>query len=340
MNLSLSSLTLEREIIMKHIFRGITILLLFFVLTLALCTRQSEAKTPVEKWGQLRVSGANIVNAKGKKVQLKGVSTHGVAWFPQYINKSCFQSFKKMGVNTIRLAFYSDPGSGYSKSLYGKLDAGIQYATELGMYVILDWHILNDGNPKTHQKQALSFFTRFSKKYGKQNNILYEICNEPNGNVTWKKQIKPYAKKVIKRIRQYDKKNIIVVGTPTWSQDVDVVAKSPLKEKNIAYSLHFYAATHKEWLQDKMKTAYKAGLPMLVTEFSICDASGNGSIDKKSATKWMKLLNKYKIGHVAWNISNKKETSALIKSSCKKTGGFTKKNLSTSGKWIAKWWKK
>ena len=294
----------------------------------------------MEKWGRLKVSGRNIVSENGKKVQLKGASTHGIAWFPQYVNKSCFQSFKKMGVNTIRLALYSDPGAGYSKSLYQKVDEGIRYATELGMYVILDWHILNDGNPKTHQKEALRFFTRYAKKYGKQKNILYEICNEPNGDVTWKRDIKPYANKVITRIRKYDKKNIVVVGTPTWSQDVDIVAESPLKQKNVVYALHFYAATHTDFIRDKVRKAYEAGLPMLVSEFSICDASGNGGIDKKSATKWMNLLKKYKIGHVAWNISNKNETSALIKSSCQKTGGITKSNLSKSGKWIAKWWKK
>ena len=312
---------------------------LFFV-TIGFSGIRSEAATPVEKWGRLKVSGKNIVSENGKKVQIKGASTHGIAWFPQYVNKSCFQSFKKMGVNTIRLALYSDPGAGYSKSLYQKVDEGIRYATELGMYVILDWHILNDGNPKTHQKEALRFFTRYSKKYGKQKNILYEICNEPNGDVTWKRDIKPYANKVIKRIRKYDKKNIVVVGTPTWSQDVDLVAESPLKQKNVVYALHFYAATHTDFLRDKVRKAYEAGLPMLVSEFNICDASGNGGIDKKSATKWMNLLKKYKIGYVAWNISNKDETSALIQSSCQKTGKIKQNNLSKSGKWIAKWWKK
>lgn len=315
-------------------------LMSLFVVGLGFFAIRSEAATPVERWGRLKVSGRNIVSENGKKVQLKGASTHGIAWFPQYVNKSCFQSFKKMGVNTIRLALYSDPGAGYSKSLYQKVDEGIRYATELGMYVILDWHILNDGNPKTHQKEALKFFTRYAKKYGKQKNILYEICNEPNGDVTWKRDIKPYANKVITRIRKYDKKNIVVVGTPTWSQDVDIVAGSPLKQKNVVYALHFYAATHTDFLRDKVRKAYEAGLPMLVSEFSICDASGNGGIDKKSATKWMNLLKKYKIGYVAWNISNKNETSALIKASCQKTGSITKSNLSKSGKWIAKWWKK
>lgn len=292
-----------------------------------------------KKPSALSVKGTKIVDASGKTVVLKGVSTHGIAWFPQYVNQECFQSFQKMGANTIRLAFYSDPSAGYSKSLYQKVEEGIRAATELGMYVIVDWHILSDGNPKTNQKKASQFFTYFSKKYAGYHNILYEICNEPNGNVTWEKDIKPYAEKMIRLIRKYDRDSIIIVGTPTWSQDVDVVAENPIhNEKNVVYALHFYAATHKEQIRDKFKKAYQKGLPILVTEYSICDASGNGKINQREAKAWMKLLKKYKTGHIAWNISNKNETSALIKASCKKTGKITRKNLSGSGKWITANW--
>lgn len=328
---------------MNRRYTVLGVLILFWtatMITLFASGKKAMAATPVQKWGRLSVSGTDIVNEKGKKVQIKGVSTHGIAWFPQYVNKSCFKSFRKMGVNTIRLALYSDPGSGYSTGLYKKVDEGIQYATELGMYVVVDWHILNDGNPKTHEKQALKFFTYFAKKYGKQKNIIYEICNEPNGDVTWERDIVPYANKVIKRIRKYDSKNIIIVGTPTWSQDVDVAADKPLDQKNIVYALHFYAATHKDDIRNKLKTAHDKGLPVLVSEFSICDASGNGQLDKSSAKKWMNLLKKYKTGYIAWNVSNKNESSSLIKASCQKTGGFTKSNLSASGKWISNWWKK
>ncbi len=325
---------------MRKGIKVVLTVLLLSVLCIGYGETRAKAATPVQKWGQLSVSGTNIVNAKGKKVQLKGVSTHGIAWFPQYVNASCFKSFRKMGVNTIRLALYSNPADGFSTKLYKKVEEGVQAATGLGMYVIIDWHILNDGNPKTHQKKALKFFSRMAKKYGNQNNILYEICNEPNGNVTWDRDIRPYANKVIKKIRKYDKKNIIIVGTPTWSQDVDIAAQKPLKHKNIVYSLHFYAATHGDFLRQKLKTAKKAGLPVLVSEFSICDASGNGKLSKSSGKKWMKLLKKYKIGYVAWNVSNKAESSSLIKSSCNKTGNLKKSNLSKSGRWIASWWKK
>ncbi|MCR5691136.1 MAG: glycoside hydrolase family 5 protein [Eubacterium sp.] len=307
---------------------------------MVLGAQSASAKTPLQKWGRLQVEGRNIVNSKGKKVQIKGVSTHGIAWFGQYVNKSAFKSMRKMGANTIRLALYSDKESGYSKKLYKTVDKGVKAATELGMYVILDWHILNHGNPKTDQKKALKFFKRFAKKYGKQKNVIYEICNEPNGDVKWERDIKPYAEKVIKKIRKYDKKNIIVVGTPTWSQDVDVVTQSPLEGDNICYTLHFYAATHKEIIQSKLDTAYEMNLPVLVTEFSICDASGSGSVDKKSGRKWMKILRKYKIGYVAWSLCNKPEAASLIKNTCTKTGNFKKSDLTVVGKFVTRQWKK
>lgn len=306
-----------------------------FALGIAWGARACQAAKP----SALEVKDNKIVNASDKTVVLKGVSTHGIAWYPQYVNKQCFKSFKKMGANTIRLAFYSDDSAGYDKSLYIKVEEGVKAATDLGMYVIIDWHILSDGNPKTNQKKAKEFFTYFAKKYAGQTNVLYEICNEPNGDVTWDRDIKPYAEKMIKVIRKYDKNGIIIVGTPTWSQDVDLVAEDPIRnQKNIAYAFHFYAATHKDQLREKLKTANEKGLPVIVTEFSICDASGNGKIDKKEAKAWMKLLKKHKIGRVAWNISNKNETSALIQPSCKKTDKISKKNLSKSGKWIVGNW--
>lgn len=267
------------------------------------------AAGPVARHGALRVSGTDLKDSHGRKFQLKGVSTHGIAWFPQYVNKAAFKTLRdRYGINTIRLAMYTNKSEGYGPAVEKKVQEGVKYATQLGMYVIIDWHVLSEGNPNKHKAQAKRFFAKMAKKYKKHKNVIYEICNEPNGNVTWEKQIKPYAKTIVKQIRRYDKKAVIVVGTPTWSQDVDVVANSPLKAKNIMYALHFYAGTHKEWNQEKLKTAYKKGLPVIVTEFSISDASGNGALDKSSGNKWMRLLNRYNISYTSWSLCNKNES--------------------------------
>jgi endoglucanase len=220
--------------------------------------------------------------------------------------------------------------------LHKKVDEGVKYATELGMYVVIDWHILNNGNPNTDKAAAESFFKEMAGKYKDNNNVLYEICNEPNGDVQWERDIKPYAESMISVIRAIDNDAIVIVGTPTWSQDVDIAAKSPLSDKNTVYALHFYAATHKQDLRNKAQTAINAGLPLLVSEFGICDASGNGSIDEAEADKWMEFLDNNSVGRICWNLSNKNESSSLIASSSQKTSGWTDADLSQSGKWLKK----
>ena len=298
--------------------------------------------SPVATHGKLTVSGTKIIDEHGNAFSLKGISSHGLAWFPEYINEDSFKSLRDdFGINTIRLAMYSNPNDGYSKDIHEIVKKGVQYASDLGLYVIIDWHILNDNNPNIYKKEAKEFFIEMATLYKDYPNVLYEICNEPNGNVTWDKDIKPYAEELITEIRKIDNDAIIIVGTPNWSQDVDIVAKDPISNSNnIIYSLHFYAATHKQFLRDKMMTALNLGLPIFVSEFGICDASGNGTIDENEANIWIDTLNSNNISWICWNLSNKNESSSLISYTCNKTSNWTESDLSQSGKWLLKALKK
>ena len=297
-----------------------------------------ESGTPVDNHGQLSVKGVDLVDKNGSKYQLKGVSTHGLQWFPQYVNKETFKTLRDWGANVVRLAMYTGENgycSGGSKAdLEAKIDEGVKAASELGMYVIIDWHILSDGNPNTYKDEAVKFFNKMSKKYSKNVNVIYEICNEPNGGVDWN-TIKTYADTIISTIRKNSPNAIILVGTPTWSQDVDAVAANPVaNKKNVMYTLHFYAGTHKDNIRNKLTTARNAGTPVFISEFSICDASGNGGIDYTSANAWKKLINDNNVSYVGWSLCNKAETSALIASSCSKLSGWSDSELSETGKWL------
>ena len=301
---------------------------------------EPDAGTAYESHGMLSVKGTDLVDKNGKLYQLKGVSTHGIAWFPDYVNPDAFKTFRDdWGANLIRLAMYTGESGGYCSDgdrdeLKELIDKGVEYASELGMYVIIDWHILSDNNPKTNQDEAVLFFDEMSKKYADYGNVLYEICNEPNGGTKWS-DIKEYAEAVIPVIRKNSPDSVIIVGTPTWSQDVDEAAKDPLEEySNIMYTLHFYAATHKDNLRDKLRKAREDGLPIFISEFGICDASGNGGIDYGSADEWFQLIEDFGISYAAWNISNKDETSALIRSDCTKTSDWSDDELSESGLWL------
>lgn len=318
------------------------------VLALGLCLtgglQIAEAKTTTyydASAGRLHVKGTKLVDKKGHEVQLRGVSTHGLSWYPQYVNDKCFaQLHDKWGANVVRLAMYTEEYNGYCSGdaknrsdLKKLIKKGVRLAKKHKMYVIVDWHILSDGNPNSHKKEAKAFFREMSREFKGYNNVIYEICNEPNNGTSWK-EIKSYARSVISTIRKNDKKAVIVVGTPTWSQDVDQAAADPIKGDNIMYALHFYAATHKADLRNKMTAAINKGLPVFVTEYGICDASGNGVIDKKEADRWIQTMDEYGVSYIAWNLSNKQESSSIIKSSCPKVSGFKKSELSDEGRWL------
>ena len=301
--------------------------------------KKDTSGTPVANHGVLSVKGTDIVDKNGSVFQLKGISTHGINWFPDYVNQEAFSDLSEYGVNAIRLAMYTADYNGYcsggnQSELEDLIDKGVQACTQLGLYVIVDWHILNDNNPNQNKDAAKSFFDTMSQKYAEYDNIIYEICNEPNGGTTWE-DIKSYAEEVIPVIRKNDKNAIIIVGTPNWSQDVDIASENPITgQENIVYAVHFYASTHKQEIRNKVITARENGLPVIVSECSICEASGNGSINYDEASSWMELINEYHLSFFAWNLSNKDEQSSILKSSVNKTSGFTKEDFSDTGIWF------
>ena len=291
-------------------------------------------------YGALQVIGTQLSDGNGNAVQLRGISTHGLAWFPDYVNAELFRELHdEWKANVVRLAMYTAENGGYcsggdQKKLKQLIADGVKYATDNDMYVIIDWHILSDGDPNTYKEDAKAFFGEMSETYSGYDNVLYEICNEPNGGTGWN-SIKSYAEEIIPVIRENDEDAVILVGTPNWSQYVDQAVADPITAySNIMYTLHFYAATHTDGLRSTMAAAIDAGLPVFVSEYGICDASGNGAIDEKQANAWVELMDRYGVSYVAWNLSNKGETSAVFKNSCNKRSGFTQEDLSSSGRWL------
>ena len=301
------------------------------------CTPVQAAKLP-----SLKVKGTHLVNSKGKTVQLKGVSTHGLSWYPEYVNQKAFtQMKKKWKINTVRLAVYTAEYNGYCtgdkanrKALEKKIDDGVKFADKAGLYIIIDWHILSDGNPRTYEKQSLAFFKKMASKYKNHTNVIYEICNEPNGGTSWD-TIKTYAGKVVKAIRSKDKKAVILIGTPTWSQDVDIAAESPLKGyKNLMYTLHFYAGTHGQELRDRIDGALASGLPVFVSEWGTSRADGSGGVFLSQSEEWLDFLDRRGISWANWSLCDKNETSAALRPGTSPDSPWDWEDLSQSGKFV------
>ena len=304
-----------------------------------------DDSTPYGQHGALHVENGKLTDADGNTVQLYGMSTHGIAWFPQYINYDSFRTLRDdWNTNCIRLAMYTAEYGGYcaggdKEQLKQLVRDGVSYATELGMYVIVDWHILSDCDPNQNKDEAIAFFREMSEAFADNDNVLYEICNEPNSGTSWD-SIKSYAEEVIPVIREQKPDAVILVGTPTWSQEIDKAAASPLTFDNVMYTLHFYAGTHKDDLRNRLETCAQNNLPVFVSEFGMCDASGNGANDFDSTTKWLDLLNKYQISFCCWNLANKDESSSVFKAASTALSDWTDEDFNESGRWIRDYFRK
>ena len=292
--------------------------------------KKVEKNNYVSYNGNLSLEGNNIVNQYKEKIVLKGISSHGLQWFNYLITDENIKTLKSWNTNVFRLAMYTKEG-GYidNRNVYDDLIKDIDLVISNDMYVIVDWHILSDNNPNNYKSEAIDFFDKISSKYKNTPNIIYEICNEPNGGTSWN-DVKSYAEDVIKTIRK-NSNNIIIVGTPTWSQDVDSVINNKIDDKNTMYALHFYSGTHKDDLRNKAKRALDNNVPIFVSEFGVSDASGNGGVYLDEANKWMEFIKNNNLSFVNWSLADKNESSALLKQDSKVVSDDS---LSESGKYI------
>lgn len=299
--------------------------------------------------GELSVVGPDLVDEDGEKFQLIGISTHGLQWFHRYVNFDTFDSLhNEFGINVIRLALCTAEG-GYCEAdpstkefLYQKVAEGIRIATELDMYVIVDWHMVGaedpkDKNPMYYKDEAIEFFGRITKEFKDYKNILYEIMNEPNGDTTWE-SCKKYANSVIPVIRE-NTNAIVLVGNPHWTANLNVVMRDPLVGyENIMYTYHFYANGHTN--QDQVKKAYDNGFPVFISEHGGMESSGDGPIDYTSIERWYEILDKRNISYVAWNLSNSKGSASILKHGATSLTDFSDENLKEWGVWYKAWVRK
>ncbi|KAJ8970494.1 hypothetical protein NQ314_001193 [Rhamnusium bicolor] len=249
---------------------------------------KDAALETVSVHGQLSVDGVNLVDENGDPVQLKGMSLFWDIWMPQYYNQESIDGIHDYcHSNVVRSAM----------AIESLLDGGYLIDPEDSLerlYAVIDAAIEDD------------------IYYGNYSNIIYETFNEPV-NAAWSAVLKPYHEEVIKTIRANDPDNVIVVGTPNWSQRVDDAAADPITAyDNIMYTLHYYAATHKQWLRDTVQRALDQGLPIFVTEYGTVQADATGPIDLVESRLWWDFLDENNISYVNWAISDKLEEASVL----------------------------
>lgn len=288
----------------------------------------------VEQHGALRVTGGQVVGQHGP-VSLAGNSLFWSQWEGDFWNADCVEWLAQDWKAQIVRAAVGVESGGYLDQPaveMARVTKVIDAAIAEGIYVIVDWH---DHKAENHAADAESFFRTIARKYGHQPHIIYEIYNEPLA-VSWSKVIKPYAERIVSAIRAADPDNLILVGTPNWSQFVDEAADDPLQANNVAYTLHFYAGTHKQWLRDKADYALRKGVAIFVSEWGTCNADGDGPVDETSTREWLDFMRERKLSHCNWAVSDKKESASIVVPGSSVTGGWKDGDLTPSGRLVRK----
>jgi endoglucanase len=246
------------------------------------------------KYGQLSIKNGHFVNATGQNVQLKGMSMY--AWTPAAIG---FYNTTAIGhlaqdwkCTAIRIPYMSSGSVSMAQ-----LNAVIQGCVDNGIYAIVDWHGGNNSDVASPTK----FFQTVATQWHTYPNVMYEPQNEPT--VAWS-AIKPYMETVIKAIRAIDPTNIIICGDPQWDQKPQDAAADPITDAtNIAYSMHFYAASHSEaGYGPGITTAMSKGCAIFITEYGTCNASGHAPLNLPATTTWYNFLDANMIGSTNWGV--------------------------------------
>jgi len=269
-----------------------------------------------------------LCDETGNPIQLRGMSTHGLQWFPQIVNDNAFAALSNdWGCNVIRLAMYVGE-SGYASNpvaIKQRVIDGIDLAIKNNMYVIVDWHVHQPGDPNAEvYSGAMDFFRDISERYPNNPHIIYELCNEPSSNspgVTnnaegWDK-VKSYAEPIIEMLRTAGNENLIIVGNPNWSQRPDLAADDPISDDNTIYAVHFYTGTHqpaadssdRSNVMSNVRYALEHGVAVFASEWGTSEASGNNGPFLDKADVWLDFLNENNISWCNWSLTNKNETS-------------------------------
>ncbi|WP_299248236.1 cellulase family glycosylhydrolase [uncultured Aquimarina sp.] len=320
-------------------FRNQFSFLTFLLIGIFTFSSSMHSQTVVEKYGRLQVNGSYVTAENGDKISLAGMSLFwsnagdgGDFYNSQTVNHLADDWKNPIIRAALGVKETWDGGTGYidnTAAQKAKIRTVIDAAIAKGVYVIIDWHT---HAAEVYKDEAVAFFTEMAELYGNNDHVIYEIYNEPI-NQSWS-DVKSYATDVIAGIRSKDPDNLIIVGSPTWSQDVDKAAADPIiGDPNLAYTLHFYANTHKQFLRDRALAAMNSGIALFVTEWGTTDASGNGGYNPQESEIWLNFMIENHISYVNWTVAHKNEDSCVVSPGVG-VQGLINGNLTTSGIFI------
>lgn len=290
-------------------------------------------KTIVELIGPLQADGNRIIGRDGEPAVLRGMSLFWSQWEGEFYTRACVQWLRDDWKCTVVRAAMGIAEDGYLSNPAAeltKIRTVVESCIDLGIYVIIDWH---SHTAETQLNEAKAFFTLMAQLYGEYPNVIYEIFNEPL-HLDWTNVLKPWSEEVIAGIRSEDPDNLIIVGTPTWSQDVDDAALDPVDDVNVAYALHFYAGTHGQELRSKAVTALNREVVLFVSEWGVSNADATGGVHYPETETWLNFMDTAGLSWCNWSVADKDETTSIVTPGTTPSGNWRESDLTEAGRYL------
>lgn len=237
----------------------------------------------------ISVKGNRFVNADGDTVLFRGIaiSDPGKLLKEGKWNKGHFEKVKEIGASIVRMPIHPVAWRKQTHEKYlDLLEKGVEWCTDMEMYVILDWHSIGNLQMElfqhpmynTTKRETYEFWKTIAAKFKGNNTVaFYELFNEPTdyhgnlGRMYWK-EWKEINEKIINIIRSYDKETIPLVAGFDWAYDLNPVKYNPIEVEGIGYVSHPYAFKRSEPWEPKWEENFgfaASDYPVFVTEFGI-----------------------------------------------------------------------
>lgn len=297
----------------------------FFVVLCLIFFMGTAVGQDAKELPRIKVEGNKFVDEDGETIVFQGLNSSDPDKLEKqgHWNLAYFEEVKKWGANIIRFPIHPRAWRERGPEAYMQLiDAGLEYAEQVGIHVILDWHSI--GNLRTHLYQSEGYYTTLTetytfwrtmaRRYGKNKTVaFFELYNEPtthsgqHGTCTWE-QWKEIMEELIGIIRANGCEAIPLVAGFNWAYDLTPVADNPIDAEGIAYVSHPYPQKRPkpwedQWTKDWGFVAEK--YPLILTEIGFCGADDRGAhIPVISDESYGDAITKYTeergISYVVW----------------------------------------
>jgi endoglucanase len=233
-------------------------------------------------------------------------------------NRELFVKVKETGATVVRIPVHPVGWRARGvKNYLALLDQAVQWSTELGLYIDLDWHsignlkqgLFQDPMYETSIPETMNFWRVIAARYKGNHTIAFlELFNEPTlyggqlGSISWD-EWRQINEDMIALIRSYNKEAIPLVAGLDWAYDLTPLRINPVRAEGIGYVTHPYPSKRTPPWPDKWEEDFgfaASSYPVIATEIGFDSSFGPKEMTDKYAVAITGYLEARGISWIAW----------------------------------------